>query len=639
MNLALVYCWKEWRAQRGIVLAYTLLVFVGLCLALLMVPRHYWDEEGFGARAIAWFVACGAIGVVAFVAPGLVRSEFGAKDDQFVRRLPGALAPSFRGKLLFTGLATIALPLLGLCIGEGFVKATGHNWNDLFRWDWSGDVLFVWPWPLLGAAGALLLVPWVWAIGTWMPGGRMALGGTALFVLLVGVGVFAVLRQCPGLQLRLAWEGWLWAVVPLGVVVVATSWGLGRRGGGPLRSARFGLAVAAVGFVPPSLWLADEAWTYHRPDLQQLRHLSVLAIAPDGRHMLARGAANSQFETVNLRIDLQTGTAEQLTGTDTYLVSSDFLWRGENDQARYWLAYQRNGGTQRVYDLATGGWIPIQYDQRNDTPVLPPELRAEVVAAQRAQTQLSSPDGSRVWFEGSTLCREQADGTVSRQEYPKCLLRAAGHGFSTLGATERHFDFRGRVRLEKKERRHDSMAWIVRDTVLFMPARGERRWCQRPLSGEVRACEPLLGCSVIGLFDDDRLLCARWGNHKGVARRLFLYCPAEDRVNELAVPDGVGGNGIGVERCLRNGGSLLQQDAAGGVWLCTQDTRGEVYLRIDTATHEVSRALAHQRGDGSSYRLLGWPDAHSVLVNQDEKVLRIDTTTGERFVLFPRRQP
>ena len=637
MNLVLPFLWKEWRAQRSILVAYTLLVFTCLCLGLLLAPTHAWFEEGFGAHALSWFVVAGVIGVVAFVAPSLVRAEFGAKDDQLVRRLPGALWPSFGGKLLFLLLAMVSLPLLGLSVGEAFVTLRGHDWSGLFGWTWDGQVTLQWSLTVLGCGAAMLLAPWVWAIGTWMPGGRMALGGTALFLLLLGVAVFAVLRQCPGLQHRIGWPGWLWAVAPLGLLVAAASWGMGRRGGGPLRSARFGLAVAAMGLVPPSLWLAEEAWTYHHPDLQQLRDLTVLAMAPDGRHMLARGAADSQFEPVHLCIDLQTGTAEQLTGTDTYMVAADFLRRGANDQSRYWLAWLRNGGTHRVYDLATGGWIPIQYDERNDTPVLSPELRAEVTAAVRAQAHLRSPDGRPVWFEGNTLCREEADGTVARQEYAKCLLGPAGHGFSTFGAQARHYDFLGRLMLEKKERRHDSMAWIVADTVVFLPARGAVGWSQRPFGGEARVCASLVGCAVLGLFDDDRLLCSRWGNQKGAPRRLFLYCPANDRVDELSVPDGVGANRIGPESRLGGSGSLLPRDPTGGVWLCSQDNTGEVYLRIDTTTLEVSRTLVHKRGDGSSYQLLGWPDAHSVLVNQDEKVLRFDLTTGERFVLFPRR--
>ena len=34
---------------------------------------------------------------------------------------------------------------------------------------------------------------------------------------------------------------------------------------------------------------------------------------------------------------------------------------------------------------------------------------------------------------------------------------------------------------------------------------------------------------------------------------------------------------------------------------------------------------------------MGWPDASSVLVQQDTEVLRIDLATGARTVLFPRQ--
>ncbi|HEX6811035.1 MAG TPA: hypothetical protein VF384_05360, partial [Planctomycetota bacterium] len=94
MQLVLHHCGKEWRAQRGMLVAYSLLVFVSLCLGLLLVPEQWWHEVGKRALSLSWFVAAGVIGVCAFAAPSLVRAEFGAKEDQFVRRLPGALGPS-----------------------------------------------------------------------------------------------------------------------------------------------------------------------------------------------------------------------------------------------------------------------------------------------------------------------------------------------------------------------------------------------------------------------------------------------------------------------------------------------------------------------------------------------------------------
>ncbi|MBM4061191.1 MAG: hypothetical protein FJ265_08865, partial [Planctomycetes bacterium] len=280
MNLTLAYCWKEWRAQRTTLLAYAGLVFASLCLGLSLAPTHAWFEESFGAYALSWFVIAGMLGVLLFVAPGLVQSEFGLKDDQFVRRLPGALAPAFRTKLLFLLLASVALPLVGLLLGELFVQAWGQDWNGLFRWRWDGTVAIDWPGDVVATALALLLAPWIWAIGCWLPRGRMAVGGTLLLVLGLGVAVTAVLRQSPKIEKGIDWQLWLWAVAPLGLGIAAASWA-GRRGGGPLRSARFGLLAMGVGLLPPSAWLGACAWDYHHPDPANLASLDVRGLSPD----------------------------------------------------------------------------------------------------------------------------------------------------------------------------------------------------------------------------------------------------------------------------------------------------------------------------------------------------------------------
>ncbi len=91
MNLVLGHCWKEWRAQHGLLVAYSLLLCVGLCLGFSLAPAHSWLDANFGGNALSVFVAAGMIGVVTLIAPHLVRAEFATKDDQFVARLPGAL--------------------------------------------------------------------------------------------------------------------------------------------------------------------------------------------------------------------------------------------------------------------------------------------------------------------------------------------------------------------------------------------------------------------------------------------------------------------------------------------------------------------------------------------------------------------
>jgi hypothetical protein len=49
MNLVLPFLWKEWRAQRGTLISYTVMIFTCLCLGLSLAPTHSWFEEGFGA--------------------------------------------------------------------------------------------------------------------------------------------------------------------------------------------------------------------------------------------------------------------------------------------------------------------------------------------------------------------------------------------------------------------------------------------------------------------------------------------------------------------------------------------------------------------------------------------------------------
>lgn len=118
--------------------------------------------------------------------------------------------------------------------------------------------------------------------------------------------------------------------------------------------------------------------------------------------------------------------------------------------------------------------------------------------------------------------------------------------------------------------------------------------------------------------------------------RLFLFAPASGAVEELELPESMPHCRLCDVQEHRWNGSLLRRDPTGCIWLLTHDDAGETYLRLDTATREVTVALEHRRGDGSYYRLLGWPDAHHVLVSQDHRILRFDLRTRERTVLFPK---
>jgi hypothetical protein len=640
MQLALHHCGKEWRAQRGMLVAYSLLVFASLCLGLSLVPETWWHEVGKRALSLSWFVAAGVIGVCAFVAPGLVRAEFAAKEDQFVRRLPGALGPSFAGKLLFLALASIALPLVGLLWGELFLQAIGQPWHDLFTWWRDGSVTITWPWTTWLCLAGLLLAPTVWAIGTWLPGGRMAVGGAVLFVLLLGVLVFAVLRMCPQLENDLAWPPWLSLVAPLGLAAAGFSWVAGRRGGGPLRSARFGIVAFAIGLLPPAVWFGNEAWLYHNPDPQRLGQLQVAGLTADHRWLLAYGSAQRVGHGVPLRIDLTTGHAEQLGGIYQWLQPGVNLYR-QNDWGgrRYWVG--RDG--RSVFDLAAGVWTPVDYDESSRTTTLPPDLQEKVAEETRAATPMRGPGDRRVWLIDDQLFAEEPDGSVSQRPWLPRLkgqiirpTRDAGHGLTVHSEVVSFFDLRG-VEIEPSKNGGWLTAFCVRDRWVYVPRpKSIGCWHQLEPGGSASVCEPLRGATVLGLLDDDTLLCAVLAP-KGTGARLFLYRPADQRVEELAIPKDLPFKWIGAEEPMRTWGcSILSRDPGGRIWLRLQTHKKQAFACLDTTTHEVTVCPWFEPGATWS-KLLGWPDEDSVLVQQGTEILRIDLATGARSVLFPRR--
>jgi hypothetical protein len=639
MNLALVYLWKEWRAQRGILIAYTLLILASLCIGLSIAPTHYWLEEDFGVHALTWFVTAGVIGVVAFVAPGLVRSEFTAKDDLFVRRLPGALRPAVAGKLLFLLLAGLLLPLLCLWVGESFVTWRDGNWDRLFRWNWAGEVTLHWPQLVVGGGLALLLAPWVWAIGTWLPKGRMALGGALLFVLVVALLVAAVLRQSPRIEEGIAWQGWLWLVAPLGLLVAGVSFGVGRRGGGPLRSARLGLCVTGLGLLPPGAWFAERAWSYHHPDPQQFASLQVMGMSPDGRYALASGNAMANWSHLPFRIDLQTGAAEQIGGL--YHSLSPGLVRPyammPSCTQRYWHRWDHQD-TRTVFDLATGVDTPIGFARDTKSPELSGPLGDAVAAEVRRTTPFRLPGNRPVWAADGWLVTDDAAGGIRRVlEVPRPgSVRAAGHGVVLSGPS--HQDL---VDLATGETLAKQTSWgfLVRDVLLLRGAGTRNTAWQEQRAGARQPVEALRGAKVLGLLDDDRVLVVReWAARHGAPARLFTYRPADGAVVDFAVPAGLPFGSVEVETPLAQYDALLPRDPGGKVWLRCSDNGAEAFARFDPATGElvVVPATHLPRAQRWFYRLLAWPAADRAVLQAGTRIVQVDLASGGTEVLFPR---
>jgi hypothetical protein len=641
MNLVLTYCWREWRAQRAVLLAYTGMGLAALCLGFLLAPEHWWLDDGRRGLALSWFVAIGGIGVLAFAAPALTRSEFGAKDDQFVRRLPGALLPSFGGKLLFLTLVALSLPLVCLLVGEGYLLAIGQPWHDLFMWEYTGEVCFRWPWPAVMLGYAALLTPWVWALGTWLPGGRMAVGGVGLLVLTIGIGVVALLRQHPRIEHGLQWEPWLWLVPVLGLATAATSWVNGRRGGSAWRSARFGALALALGMLPPGVWFAGRAWDYRWPDLQRLASLDVRGLSPDGRFALATGASNREFAHVPMRIDLRDGSAEQIGSIHHYAhanVLPDGRGIATHGAQRYWRldrvdVVNDHPAAHQLLDLANGTRLPLAWDTERRAVVLPLDLAGAVAAEGRANAPLRAPGGVRVWLEGEDLVFGASDSQVERVPFPggaRSFVRAAGHGLRVFRDSKAEvFDL---TRRRPVSARDWSWGWFVRGRGVYQRTvnRVKGYWLH-DLDDSERALDELRGCEVHGLVDDDHLLCS--STSKRVGARLFLLRVADLAIVDLPLPAAVTpGARFGVLAPGHLAAALLPRDPSGRIWLIVHGVARDLCLCLDPASRAFTEAPWH-----AGWELLAWPDTQSMLVRNEATIQRIDLTTGARTQLFPRR--
>jgi hypothetical protein len=646
MNLVLTYCWREWRAQRAMLGGFFGLGIAALCLVFTLVPEHYWLDDGRRALALSWFVVLGGIGVLAFVAPTLVRSEFGQKGDQFVRRMPGALRASFGGKLLFLTLTALALPLLGLAAGELFLTANGKGWHDLFRWTFAGDVVFDLPWPMLWIAQAALLIPWVWAIGTWLPNGRMALGGALIFWLVLGLLASGALHFSPGLLPGLVYEPWIAFASAFGFVAAYASWVVGRRGGGALRSLRCGLLATSIGLLPPVLWLGERTYDYHHPDPECVARLDVTGISPDHRYVLARLQSHASYQyTLPFRIDLQDGSATQLHGVGLdlrpdLLRPTTFMICGE---ARYFGGYECSLWPERlcgyrVFDLQTGTWLASA--QASD----PQTMRAEALRAVR--TQLTPQDhgpalfasgGVRSWFDGDELCFAAPNGGIERVRWNGELpvtLRARGHGFVAWGKPEQWFDLTTRTVMRPDDER--DQVFFVRGTQLLQRHRRGGVWLRRDAGSEAFVeVAALANSDLLGLVDDERVLCARRSKH---SCELFVWRPTDGAVQSIAMPGPSGLRSLGVAAPMRQQGSLLPRAPDGSLWLTVVDANrdGVRFVRWDPST-----SMATDLPFASSERyalLLAWPDAHSALLQEGTTIQRIDVATGWRTQRFPPRR-
>ena len=632
MNLALAWFGKEWRGQWRLLGAYVLLVVASVALVCWLLPAEYWQRAGGGAQALAWFFALGVVGALLFAAPQLVRGEFAPKDDQFVRRLPGALAPAWAGKLLFLLLASLLLPLLTLLCGEAALWAMGRSWGDLFGFaPHDPEVWTVWPFAGVAAAAALLLAPWIAAVGTWLPGGRMAVGGLFLLLLLLTIVVVMTLQTCPGLEKTVAWEPWLWALWPAGALLFAVSW-RGRRGGSAGRSAVFGGATLAALIAGPGGWLAQQTWCYRNPDPQRLVDLRAHGVTTDGRFALVAGTGNAEWQAhPQFRIDLATGAAAQMCPVWDWLAPASLTrWSPLLGGLRWWRRYG-DGDRSQILDLSNGTWTDVARRTDSSELVLTGALRTAIEADVRGRAPYSLPGGRRAWRDGESLAIERPDGGVELRPWPPQLGRvlALSRGHGIVAFPNAHvpvlYDLARDRAVDAPKGVSD--AWLVGSEWLVRDA--ANGWSR--LDPDTGVLEPRFrGGWCHGLLDDDRLVFTRIRGRKG-PQEMFTFRPADCRVEAIELPPDLHLQSRHFSPTIG-----AEVDARGRRWFAASALSApsfwpgaSLHVALDPTT---LRAEAVPVEPGQAFAFVG----EFVLTIEDgRRIVRTDWTTGARQVLYP----
>ncbi|MBL8749826.1 MAG: hypothetical protein JNK78_11745, partial [Planctomycetes bacterium] len=481
------------------------------------------------------------------------------------------------------------------------------------------------------------------------------LGGTAALGLVLGLCVTAVLRQCPQIEMALPWRGWLWFVAPAGLVVAMASWVKGRRGGGAMRSARCGAVVFAATLIPPVTWLGSEVSRYHRPDPHRLADMRVLGLTADQRFVLATAGEQANWPGAAFRIDLHTGVAEQIAGIHQFLTTE--LLRPAmlrtSGPVRYWRTFDWRDGAEpvnhRVLDLETGAWTSIECDVAAGDylwlqPRLPVAMREAAVADARRTTPLRAPDGCAAWFEGDTLRLERPEGEVVSVPWPAgserpVLVWPAGHGFVWTNGKGARANFDLTSCAVGAQLHVSQTCWFVRGwTVLGW--RNGAGWDIHDPAGVSSDATALKDCTILGLFDDENLLCR--SRAASGSPGLFLFDVARRVRRDVAAPRETAIRTADAAWPMDQAASLLARDPAGRIWLRSAvhaaDNPGnlrQTFVLLDAKTLTTRAILPHTRYVNDSYDLLGWPDAHTVLMKRGAKILRIDTETFAETVLFP----
>jgi hypothetical protein len=220
-------------------------------------------------------------------------------------------------------------------------------------------------------------------------------------------------------------------------------------------------------------------------------------------------------------------------------------------------------------------------------------------------------------------------------------VQAAGHGVRIFGASGQRFvelatgtEFGQRVA---------SVYW-VRDQAIFVPE-GPRRsaaW-HRLDDGKPVVETALVDCQVLGLLDDDRLLCAQTSKPKRPSPpRLFALRPADGTIEEFAVPAPLPWGSVQCEAPMHQVSAVLPRDPVGRIWLRCSDGNRDTFALLDpVAKMLVELPKSIFAGDGRwRQRVLAWPSADRIVMQDGASILALDLSAGLATAaatkLFPR---
>lgn len=629
MSRVLVWFGKEARSQAPILFAYIFLVLASLAIVCWLLPTAFWTarEGTAGGGALAWFVLVGCVGAVAFAAPQLVRGEFAPKDDQFLRRMPGALGAAFAGKTLFAVLMAVGLPFVSLLTGELVLTWLGSSYADWFRATQEGEVVLDMPVTAAASLASLALLPWVAAIGAWMPGGRMAVGATALFALVLGVGGVLLMQICPNLAKTLPWKGWLAYAAVVGWGVYGASL-RGRRGGGPLRSFGYGFAATSLVLLPPSLWLGNEVWHYRCPSPDRLATISVHGVSTDGKHVLLAGSedANDNWIKAPFVLDVATGTMQRVGPIGAWIRRAEvgpLRPEGLTGVARWFRIGSMSGRTQ-LCDLDEGTCTDVATDPENSELVLTDPEREAIARDVREREAVMLPDGRRAWIEGGKVLLDGVPVPFSATF--SSTARWRGHG---LCDDRRMYDVRtGRVHTLPNTFTKSWSAWCVGEH--WLVAGTDRIWYEFDAEhGVIDERPELKGAAAVIQLDARRVLLEMQVGASADQSHYFAYDPATRETFSVDL-------GPCPWPKSRTWLASIRRDGRGRVWFrqFAQDARKwkeSRFLVLDPATLRCELAPT-QNGN-----LVAFVGDDAFVQESGARIARTNTRTGERTILWEPR--